>query len=450
MSMQRYVFDGEARKKRLEPKTLVACLEQKLAKACLADKDAEALRCQKLLMEEDAAQRRQARILEKKHKKKLKRKEKKAKERLKAATQIKENNRSTVEAVSPAEASLDTHDFEAHNPDTIVNHAPSPHVTVHCPESTEVVDGDPQWRNDSDTRQNFEQQRSQRHNRQRMIVSRRHRIPKSQKAVANDLLASQNSQNAKREAIRKCGPLHERKAPPILKGSKVWRRKPKPEIGGVMSEARLQKEPQQGKNHQVLIGSIWIPLGNCRQPEGNPVASHAECKIENLAKQNSAQEKPMKIASFKSGNTVKLWRPVSQHGTKNPLPIQSGGTEADAVYGKNDQTLPGQINLRSFNIDSDNDSKNNLSGLGAKVDPGKFRISRHAAKAFLAQKWEEAISSNHVTLVLSLGTEPPGCKEVQDYELATCGSSDADRFSSLASAENLLPATPELLNPNPE
>ncbi|KAE9589068.1 hypothetical protein Lalb_Chr21g0305131 [Lupinus albus] len=416
MSMQRYVFDGEARKKRLEPKNLVDCtsvlLEQKLAKACLADKDAEALRCQKLLMEEDAAQRRQTQILEKKHKKKLKRKEKKAKERLKAP-----------------------------NPDTIVNHAPSPHVTVHCPESTEVVDGDPQWRNDSDTYQNFEQQRSQGHNRQHMIVSRGHRLPKSQSAVANDLLASQNSQNSKLEVIQKRGPLHEGKAPPILKGSKVWRRKPKPEIGRVMSEARLQKEPQQGKNHKVLIGSIWIPLGNCGQSEGNPVASHAECMIENLAKKNSAQEKRMKTDSFKSGNTVKLWRPVSQHRTKDPLPLQSGGTEADAVYGKDDQTLSGQSNLRSFNIDSDIDSKIKLSGLGAKVDPGKFRISSHAAKAFLAQRWKEAISSNHVKLVLSLDSEPPGRKEVQDYELATCRSSDADRCSSLASAENLLPAT---------
>ncbi|KAE9611314.1 hypothetical protein Lal_00011570 [Lupinus albus] len=447
MSMQRYVFDGDARRVCLEPKNLVACtsflLEQKLAKAWLADKDAEALRCQNLLMEEeDAARRRQARILEKKQKKKLKQKEQKAREQLEADTEIKENNRSTVEAVSPAEVSLDTHEFEVHNPDTVVSHAPSPHVTFHCPETTEVVDGNPQSKNDCDMHQNIEQQRSQGHNRQRLIVARRHGLPKSQRAVANGSCASQNSQTSKLEVIQKSGTLHEQKAAPIIKGSKVWTRKPKPEIGRVISEARLQKEPEQGKNHEILIGSISVPLGNCSQSEGNLAASHADGMGVNLSKHNSAQEKPMKTDSSRSGNPVKLWRPVSQHGTKDQLPLRSGGTEADAVYRKNYQTLSGQSSLRLSDIDgSDIGSRNNISNLGAKVDPRNFRLSSHAAKAFLAQRWKEAISSNHVKLVVSLDSEPPGCQDVQDYELGTCRSSDADRCSSLASAENPLPAT---------
>ncbi|GMP70273.1 hypothetical protein CsSME_00029197 [Camellia sinensis var. sinensis] len=62
-SVQRYVFDGEAGKIGLEMKNLVACtsflIEQKLVRAWFADKDAEALRCQKLLVEEEeAAQKR--------------------------------------------------------------------------------------------------------------------------------------------------------------------------------------------------------------------------------------------------------------------------------------------------------------------------------------------------------------------------------------------------------
>ncbi|OIW12521.1 hypothetical protein TanjilG_04685 [Lupinus angustifolius] len=450
MSMQRYVFDGDARRICLEPKNIVACtsflLEQKLAKAWLADKDAEALRCQNLLMEEeDAAQRRQTRILEKKHKKKLKKlkqKEQKATEQLEADTEIKENNRSTVEALSPAEVSLDTHDFEVHDPDTVVSHAPSPHVTFHCPETTEVVDRDPQSNNDCETHQNIEQQRSQGHNRQCLTVARRHGLQKSQRAVANGSGVSQNSQTSKLEVIQKCGTLHEQKADPIVEVSKVWTQKPKPEIGRVMSEARLQKEPEQGKKHEILIGSISIPLGNCSQSEGNLVASHADCMGVNLSEHNSAQEKPMKTDSSQSGNPVKLWRPVSQHGTKDQLPLQSGGTEADAVNRKNYQTLSGQSSLRLSDIDgNDIGSRNNISNPWAEVDPTNFRLSTHAAKAFLAQRWKEAISSDHVDLVVSLDSEPPGCQEVQDYELETGRSSDADKCSSLARAENPLPAT---------
>ncbi|KAL4191483.1 hypothetical protein AMTRI_Chr07g30160 [Amborella trichopoda] len=85
ISMQKFIFDGEAGKIGLELRNLVACtsflVEQKLIKAWLTDKDAEALRCQKLLVEEEeAAQRRQAEILEKKRLKKLRQRELKAKD----------------------------------------------------------------------------------------------------------------------------------------------------------------------------------------------------------------------------------------------------------------------------------------------------------------------------------------------------------------------------------
>ncbi|KAK3428223.1 hypothetical protein EUGRSUZ_E00978 [Eucalyptus grandis] len=83
--MRRFIFDKEVGKIGLDPKNLVAftcfMLEQKLVEAWLADKDAEALRFQKLLVEEEeAAQRRQAEILERKRQKRLRQKEQKAKE----------------------------------------------------------------------------------------------------------------------------------------------------------------------------------------------------------------------------------------------------------------------------------------------------------------------------------------------------------------------------------
>lgn len=71
VSVQRLVFEGEAGNVGPEVKNLVASLgflvEQKLVKAWIADKDAEALRCQKeLVEEEEAIQKKQAELLEKK------------------------------------------------------------------------------------------------------------------------------------------------------------------------------------------------------------------------------------------------------------------------------------------------------------------------------------------------------------------------------------------------
>ncbi|KAK6117624.1 hypothetical protein DH2020_048639 [Rehmannia glutinosa] len=83
-SVKKYLFDGEAARNSLELKNLVAItsflFEQQLVKAWVADKEADALRCQKLLVEEEeAAQKRQAELLERKKQKKLRKKELKVK-----------------------------------------------------------------------------------------------------------------------------------------------------------------------------------------------------------------------------------------------------------------------------------------------------------------------------------------------------------------------------------
>ncbi|KAK1283588.1 hypothetical protein QJS10_CPB21g00424 [Acorus calamus] len=86
-SLTKFLFDGESGKVALETKNLVACtsflVEQNLVEAWLADKDAEALRCHKLLLEEEeAAQKRQADLLERRRLKKLKRKGRRNKENI--------------------------------------------------------------------------------------------------------------------------------------------------------------------------------------------------------------------------------------------------------------------------------------------------------------------------------------------------------------------------------
>ncbi|KAF3335725.1 hypothetical protein FCM35_KLT20232 [Carex littledalei] len=83
--VQKFLFDGDAEKIIIEMKNLVACmsflLELKLVRAWLADKAAEALRCQKLLVEEEeAAQKRKSELIEKKRLKKLRQKKEKLKD----------------------------------------------------------------------------------------------------------------------------------------------------------------------------------------------------------------------------------------------------------------------------------------------------------------------------------------------------------------------------------
>ncbi|KAK7380329.1 hypothetical protein VNO78_32837 [Psophocarpus tetragonolobus] len=450
-SMQRYVFDGEAGKIGLEPKNLVACtsflLEQKLVKAWLADKDAEALRCQKQLVEEEeAAQKRQAEILERKRQKKLRQKEQKAREqRDKAESETKGNIDSTVKgALSLAEASLDTYNFEACNPNTFSDTAASA-VPFQCLDAKEEINGDPHLEYDSVTDQNIERRSAHGHKPQRLAVARQQGLPKLQWAVANGFHTNQNSPMPKLEVLQKHGTHCDLKASAIVNGSKVWSRKSKTEIDKVVLKTIKEKELDEAKNQEVLIGSISVNLGNCSsQSEGNMVTSQKDCMVENVGKQNSSLDKPDKTDIVISGNnrpTVKLWRPVNRLESKDPLPVQSGLTEVDAVHG-DDQNMSSPSSLRVSSTDGgDIGFEKYFSHPDGRADPVSFQFDIQAAKAFLAQRWKEAISSDHVTLVVCPDPELSGCEEIQDIEIAACQSSDVDSCNIVANADNRLPAT---------
>ncbi|CAJ1977031.1 unnamed protein product [Sphenostylis stenocarpa] len=471
VSMQRYVFDGEAGKIGLEQKNLVACtsflLEQKLAcllfdsfngillygvNAWLADKDAEALRCQKLLVEEEeAAQKRKADILEKKRQKKLRQKEHKAREQLEDDTEIKGNISSAGEDVSPAEAC----DFDAHNPDIFADH--SPPVTSYYLDNNEVIEGDTLSGYDCDTDQYIERQTLRGQNRRGTMPARWQGLPKSQWARTNGLNAGQNSPLSKLGVIPKHRISHDLRVAPIVNNSnKVWSRKPKAETNALVLKAKLQKEPDKDRNQEVLIGSVSVSLGNCCcHSGGNFVAPQRDCLAEDVAKQNTAQEKPVKHDSSQgsiSRLTVKLWRPrpVSQHGTKDPFPlqIQNGGTEADLISGKFDEKLSVQNSLRLCSVeDNDIDFGDKFSHDVAKVDSDSLRLSSHAAKSFLAQRWKEAISSNHVKLVVTPHLESRERQLEQEPELEANQYANSDRFDIVASPENQLPASSGIAKP---
>ncbi|KAK7317664.1 hypothetical protein RJT34_02089 [Clitoria ternatea] len=257
-------------------------------KAWLADKDAEALKCQKQLVEEEEmARKRQAEILEKKRQKKLRQKEQKAREqRNKAEAKIKGNIDNTMKALSPAEASLDTYNLEAHSPNTFVDNA-----TFQYPDTNEEIDGSADSGYNFVTDQNIEKQSERGHNHQHVAVSRHQGQSKSPRAVSSDFDTNQNSPISKLQVIQKYGTHHDQKA--SANGSKVWSRKPKTEIDKAISNM-IEKESHLLKNQEVLIGSIFVNLGNCSLSEGNEAASIEDYTVENVAKQNNSQDKPMK------------------------------------------------------------------------------------------------------------------------------------------------------------
>ncbi|XWS50489.1 hypothetical protein CRYUN_Cryun12cG0091600 [Craigia yunnanensis] len=369
VSMQKYIFDGEAGKIGLETKNLVACtcflVEQKLVKAWLADKDAEALRCQKLLVEEEeAAQKRQVELLERKRQKKLRQKEQKAKE-------------------------------QRHG---------------------EMEEG---------TSQNVERQMGQVGGRRHIVVARWQTPPTSQRGVLNGFHASQNSHGFKFGGMTKHGTNRERAAA-IGSSNKMWSRKPKAVNNGESLKTRAEKQTanqlDQNKNHEVLIGSISVTLGHCSRDEGNNLAeardrSLAECQI---PKKNNVQEMSSKldhVQGVTNQSTNKFWRPVSRHGSKSSLPVQNGVREFEGeVIAEKDgvQTSSSESCLRSCATDGSNGVVSmNLSTLEESVEPGSLQFDSYASKAFLAQRWKEAIAGEHVTLVLSPNLDPTGCSEVE-------------------------------------
>ncbi|CAJ2666745.1 unnamed protein product [Trifolium pratense] len=483
VSMQKHVFHGGAGKIGLQPKNTVACisflLEQILVKAWLADKDAEALRCQKQLVEEEeAAQKRQAEILMRKRQKKLRQKEHRAREqRDKLEEETKGSVDSTLKTLSPAESFLDTCDFEAQNPEEFANNTPS-HVPIQFPDVNEGKDGDTPSGLAFGSHQIIGQSECGLDHPCR-AVARWQEPPKSpQRTVVSDLHTHENPPILKPEVIQRYGTCNDHREDAMVNAGKAWNSKPKPEID------IAKTEPDPVNNHEVLIGSISVNLGKCSQSEGNVVASQEDCSVENVDDQNSSQDKPKKPDLVKSGNnqaTVKTSTPVSQFETKDSVPVQSHGTEVDAGsrdegckklsrlasdgtdvgFNKIISNLEGHVdpfpvsqfetkdsfpvqshgtevdagsrdegcqNLSRLASDgSDVGFKNKISNLEGHVDPGKFQFNIQAAKAFLAQRWEEAISSNHVKLVISYDSEPPGSREIQDLKVAAaCEASDGD------------------------
>ncbi|KAK6155682.1 hypothetical protein DH2020_009930 [Rehmannia glutinosa] len=397
-SVQKYVFDGETAKNCLELKNLVAStsfvFEQQLVKAWIVDKDAEALRCQKLLVEEEeAAQKRQAVLLEKKKQKKLRQKEQKVKEQFDGCSGDLDVNVDALDRPTSAEASgpPSPSDSNSNPPDMPTNLNSSSESMQ--PQSKELDEN-------SDT----------------------------QFDISSEHIKQGDSQATKLQMVGANGSRH-LATNRWQNGTKIWTKKLKIDSDG----ENLKPPPSQGEtNHQieennceVIIGSISVTLKSsvAQQQDSRPDEAQDICSSE---QKKNVSEKVTKANPVQFGNNrvaSKHWRPVRHGETKSISPVDRGNedSEGGAMLKKvHDRILSSERSEQSQSRDYDCDNGEQYHVLSNEnVQRGYLPFSSTAAKEFLAELvhsycagWKEAISADHVTLVLS-EPEPPGCSDVQ-------------------------------------
>ncbi|XP_010555670.1 PREDICTED: uncharacterized protein LOC104825103 [Tarenaya hassleriana] len=391
-SMQKYIFDGETGKNALEAKNVAACtsflLEQKLIEAWLADKDAESLRCQKLLVEEEeAAQRRQAELLERKRKKKLRQQEQRVKEqRTEQKEDAKESESTTSEEQEdPAEPSSPlsvVSDSEAQRPDAIPGEDSSSLEGSEALETNGGANCETQAMISSGAcddglgnGHNMERRGGQR----QMGPFRRLLPSKSQREMPNGFHSNPVSHIPKPGGMLKNGTNRDARVSAAANTTKVWSRKA--DNPRSISQDAAVTLSGQTRNSKVLIGSICVTLGN-----DGPCGGHdqTDCGEEDERTKNIQAKPPSKQS------TVKIWRPVSRHGTKASKQVENTDKELE----------PNMILRRSNKGKSATPGEDKITKAHA-AHHGSLQFNSREAKAFLAQRWKEATLAEHVTLVVS-------------------------------------------------
>ncbi|KAK8964161.1 hypothetical protein KSP40_PGU006837 [Platanthera guangdongensis] len=418
LSLQKYIFDVEAVKKALEIKNLVACtsflIEIELVKAWLVDKEAEALRCQKLLVDEEEAANRssflcclclsarlelsarflvalcvfheflfqersispRAEVLEKKRLKKLRQKEQKVKELSsgeKVDIKIPSLDFPSDVTVSPDTSSprASSEDYtsepsqiqeqqlfgsaESSTAEDDVNSVKcrSQHIqkqnSGHCGKGTDLP-----FRTDDPAQEKL----SQIHRASTYMQPSYPRHPNSKPNQNNTPHGFQAANNSTSKSSVKAN------------GRKVWTIKSKSD-----NEDR-GRNGRDVESREVLIGSINVSLESSDLHNSYPVL---EPQIE---------DKPVKPDSCSSSlhkTTTKLWRPVSRHG-----------------------------NEISVHNDCDDVKVDVPATSAAELDPhldtceGATIFSGEAVKAFLAQRWKEAIACDDAVFISPPEAEASG------------------------------------------
>ncbi|KAL8192740.1 hypothetical protein R6Q57_027188 [Mikania cordata] len=398
-SLKKYVFDGEAGKMGLEIKNLIACtsflVEQKLVKAWLADKDAEALKCQKLLVEEEeAAQRRQAELLERKRQRKIRQKEQRARDQSDGMKIGSSTASDTYECIPSAENS--THQISPEiNPLIPDGNIASPFDLIQLSSNEEALDH-------ADSAANEQQKMN---NSSPHFIAR-WQVPKSQRNSRNSRHSNQNGNFVKWE------PAHKHREQRLNNSFKIWTKKPKSD-SSVKSRVHNDVDNQTEENScQLMIGSISVTVRNStsQQPVNSSVAEfQGNENTENKTK--SGQNVP-------KHSNLKLWR--ARHDNRDQLIdiIKNQMLDEDMASARYiDQTSPTESCHLSLDVNGNHSEDTDVSNAQLEYGDKLRHFSIDAAKDFLSQRWKEAVSGEHVELVLTAAptAEPAVQVDVQDH-----------------------------------
>ncbi|MFS8013619.1 hypothetical protein Hanom_Chr14g01335131 [Helianthus anomalus] len=397
-SLKKYVFDGEAGKIGLEMKNLIACtsflVEQKLVKAWLADKDAEALKCQKLLVEEEeAAQRRQAELLERKRQRKIRQKEQRARDQSNDMKVELSTASDLFESIPSAENSgrQISPEIDSLIPDGNGNVA-SPFDLIQLSSNEEALD-------------HLDSAANKLNNSSQHFIAR-WQVPKSQRNGRNG--RHNNNQNGN---YVKWEPAHKHREQRGNNGGKIWTKKPKPE-SGVTVKSRVDSDAnnQTAQNGcQLMIGSISVTVRNSTTNQPHVNSSVAEFKDND-----------------KTENKTKSGQNVPNRGQSTDI-SKSQMLEEDVTSTRGvGQNLIRESCQQSLEVNGSVSEDTNVSDVQVEGGDKLTHFSVDAAKDFLSQRWKEAVAGDHVELVLTTATEP----SVQ-LDHAESGSSKGQADSSV-------------------
>ncbi|PKA59436.1 hypothetical protein AXF42_Ash019590 [Apostasia shenzhenica] len=432
LSLQKYVFDGEVTKNALEMKNLIACtsflIEKELVKAWLVDKDAEALRCQKLLFEEEeAAQKRKAELLEKRRLKKLRQKEQKEKETLNGM-------KDDFKAPSPNSATC-TGSTEASSPRASSEYCTSEasvNLDHQLLDSTALCGAEGELRlglslqNGNSEKNKIDQAQTRNYFSvpNAMTDGKNLRLPLDSDSVEQDVAYQTqleiHHQQPNHVRLRVCYKptrnIHEAiiadqpssvrssvstryintrnvKAISQINGNKVWTIKSRPDDeedgknGRCMLDRELGDGPVVSHQTEVLIGSINVALGN--DDGHHPYTILRPQFQENSTKLDSS-------LSSASQTTVKQWRPVSCHGNGVVIQNDSRDAKVDVPYCRSDEQTISDESCVASGLTSDTYFER---------CEGPMLFSSEVAKAFLTQRWKEAIARDDTVVASSSEAE---------------------------------------------
>ncbi|KAL0341042.1 UNVERIFIED_CONTAM: hypothetical protein Sradi_4621000 [Sesamum radiatum] len=426
-SLQKYVFDGEAAKNSMELKNLVASasflFEQKLVKAWVADKDAEALRCHKLLVEEEeAAQKKQAELLERKKQKKLRQKEQKVKE------QFYECNVDLDVPIGAADGPISAEGFGYSSPSDSSSNSieAAPNLDSYIePIQSKSIESDKDREPKIDANTECIHQGDWQSNEPQIVTENCHQhLATNHWQVIGSQMGNHVSQNLPLLEPEFGQAISLSEDHSLLNGSKVWTKEHKTENDGESLKPSLPGEichRREESNCEVIIGSISVTVNNpaAQQQHCHPDDDQYTSRTQPAMLKNTS-EKLIKAAAAQSGSNhgaSKLWRPISHGEAKRLTSIERSHKDSErAVLSEkvHDRIMSSERCMPSQSADSDDhDVKQNNIPSDKNDLKGNVAFSSTAAKEFLSQRWKEAISADHVKLVLSAGHEPPGCSAIQ-------------------------------------